>query len=87
MTSTNLLSEARELDERTADGIDVRLLWYPATDTVIVAVFDSTRQEGFELTVESSAALDAFRHPFAYAAYQGLAYEAPLRAHEHQIAA
>jgi hypothetical protein len=87
MASTDFISEARELDWRTADGIDVRLLWYPATDTVTVAVFDSTRQAGFELTVESDAALDAFRHPFAHAAYLGFPYDAPLRAHEQEIAA
>jgi hypothetical protein len=86
MTAINFNNEARELDERAADGIQVRLLWYPATDTVTVAVFDSAHQDGFELPVESGAALDAFRHPFAYAAFNGLPYEDPLRPHV-QIAA
>jgi hypothetical protein len=87
MTTTDFICEATELDARTADGISVRLLWYPTTDTVTVAVFDSTHDSGFELAVDAAAAADAFRHPFAYAAFRGRSYVAPLRAHEEQIVA
>jgi hypothetical protein len=58
---------ARELDARTADGIDVRLLWREANDRVYVHVVDARTCEAFLVAVESAEALDAFRHPFAYA--------------------
>ncbi len=84
MTSATNITEARELDARAGDGIDVRLLWYPATDTVTVSVFDLTHENAFELVVDSDHALDAFHHPFAYAAFQGIAFDVPLRAHDEQ---
>ncbi len=58
--------DLRELDRRTNDGIDVRLLWNPATGEVSVAVADSKAGESFEIAVDGERALDAFRHPFAY---------------------
>jgi hypothetical protein len=57
-----------ELHRRTADGIDVRLWWDSRTNRIYVSVEDDRREESFELEVEPSRALDAFRHPFAYAA-------------------
>ncbi len=56
----------RELDHRSNDGIDVRLLWDPRTNQVIVAVEDQRHGEAFELTVPGADALDAFHHPYAY---------------------
>ena len=57
----------RELDQRSGDGFDVRLLWSPETDRVFVAVEDQRRGDYFELEVDRADALEAFRHPFAYA--------------------
>ena len=54
----------RELDHRGGDGIEVRLLWKPDTNRVVVAVVDE--RESFRITVHASDALDAFRHPYAY---------------------
>jgi hypothetical protein len=59
---------ARELDWRTNDGIDVTLLWHPQTYRVSVAVEDHRAGNSFELEVDSADALDAFHHPYAYAA-------------------
>ncbi len=56
----------RELDRRTNDGIDVRLLWNPRTDRVSVLVEDERTRASFELEVAAADALAAFRHPFAY---------------------
>ncbi len=84
MTTSDFTSEAKELDARTGDGFDVRLFWHPATDTVTVSVFDATHEQSFELVVEPGKALDAFRHPFAYAAFQGIPFAAPLRAHDEE---
>jgi hypothetical protein len=59
-------STVRELDCRTSDGIGVRLLWNPLTDSVSVSVDDSRGGESFQFDVARAHALEAFRHPFAY---------------------
>ncbi len=58
----------RELASRESNGVHVLLLWYPREDAVTVEVEDSRNGQRFELVVERSCALDAFYHPFAYAA-------------------
>ena len=68
MTTSDFTNQTRELDARGADGIDVRLLWHPTTGTVSISVFDTKHEEAFEVVVDSEDAMDAFRHPFAYAA-------------------
>jgi YD repeat-containing protein len=58
----------RELDHRHNDGIDVTLLWDAESNRVSVFVRDGRAGEAFEVDVEPSRALDAFHHPYAYAA-------------------
>jgi hypothetical protein len=58
----------RELSYREGDGIQVWLLWSPATDEVSVLVTDTRTEESFELDVPPANALEVFEHPFAYAA-------------------
>ena len=59
----------RELDSRTADGIEVRLLWCQNDGHVTVAVTDTKSGEAFELPVPGGErALEVFSHPYAYAA-------------------
>jgi hypothetical protein len=65
--STTAQPEVRELDRRTNDGIDVRLLWNPRRNRVSVAVKDERSGESFEFEVDSANALAAFHHPFAQA--------------------
>jgi hypothetical protein len=60
-------TSVRELDHRTSDGIDVRLLWNSDTGRVSVAVEDPRFGESFELAVDAADALNAFRHPYVYA--------------------
>ena len=57
----------RELDHRRADGIEVTLLWNAETKGVFVSVVE---REGntLEFQVPPAQALDAFHHPYAYAA-------------------
>src|SRR5262245_16393587 len=62
------LSDSRELASRENDGLNVILLWHPRADAVTVSVEDSRTGQYFELAVERKRALDAFYHPFAYAA-------------------
>jgi len=63
-----LLSDVRELAARESDGVRVLLLWHPSNDEVTVSVDDTRTGEYFELPVQRDRALDAFNHPFAYAA-------------------
>jgi hypothetical protein len=84
MTTSDFTSEPLELDARTGDGIAVRLFWHPGIDTVTVSVFDSTHEQAFELVVDADEALEAFHHPFAYAAFRGVPFATPLRAHEEE---
>lgn len=67
MTAT-AFSERRELAHRTGDGIAVTLFWTKSTDRVTIAVFDSHIDERLEFDVSGRDALDAFNHPYAYAA-------------------
>jgi hypothetical protein len=60
--------QIRELAVRESDGISVRLLWLPREDAVTVSVEDARAGRSFELAVARDQALDAFYHPFAYAA-------------------
>ncbi len=59
---------SRELASRESNGVHVLLLWYPRDDAVTVEVEDSRDGQCFELAVDRSCALDAFYHPYAYAA-------------------
>jgi hypothetical protein len=61
-------SSVRELDHRRSDGIDVTLLWRPSDGQVLVAVCDTKTGQAFELQVDPAHSLNAFHHPFAYAA-------------------
>jgi hypothetical protein len=56
----------RELDSRSGDGLEIRLLWTPATDALSVTVADARTEEFFVIPVDRRTALDAFLHPFAY---------------------
>jgi hypothetical protein len=57
-----------DLANRRNDGIDVTLWWSPADDSVAVEVLHLASDSSFELAVDRASALDAFYHPFAYAA-------------------
>jgi len=64
MTDTTLT----ELHHRSADGIEVSLLWSRVTNALTVAVEDSRSGTSFEIAAPAEKALDVFEHPFAYAA-------------------
>jgi hypothetical protein len=61
-------AETRELAARDNDGVHVVLLWHPREDALTVSVEDSRAGHRFQLAVAPDRALDAFYHPFAYAA-------------------
>jgi hypothetical protein len=62
------MSDIREIASRESGGLTVVLCWHPGEDAVTLAVSDSRNGERFELPVASDRALDAFYHPFGYAA-------------------
>ena len=66
--ATSAATGPRELAHRTRDGIDVTLLWTKSTNRVAIAVADTHSGEELEFEVDGSRALDAFNHPYAYAA-------------------
>jgi hypothetical protein len=66
--ATSAAIEPRELAHRTVNGIEVTLLWTKSTNTVTIAVVDAHSGEELEFEVDGSRALDAFNHPYAYAA-------------------
>jgi hypothetical protein len=67
MDDTTPQSVIQELDHRSNDGIDVRLLWEPRSGRVFVSVHDIRIDEFVEFDVAPADALEAFRHPYAYA--------------------
>jgi hypothetical protein len=71
--------QTRELDFRSNDGLEVALLWQPETNRLSVTVFDAKTGDDFDVDVEPSKAMDAFHHPYAYAASRGLHFVAGTR--------
>ena len=58
----------RELAARESDGIHVVLLWHPGDNELTVSVEDVRVGDRFQVAVAPESALDAFNHPYAYAA-------------------
>jgi hypothetical protein len=61
-------SDRRELAHRTNDGIEVTLFWTKSTNWITLEVLDRRSGELLEFGVDRAAALDAFKHPYLYAA-------------------
>lgn len=64
-------SKTRELAQRLSGGDEILLLWNPRDGHVEVSVRDVDTGIGFNLEVAPGSALDAFQHPYAYAAGLG----------------
>ena len=60
--------QTRELAARESDGVRVLLLWHPDENALTASVEDARVGDRFQLAVARDRALDAFYHPFAYAA-------------------
>jgi hypothetical protein len=63
-----MTAPGRELAQRLSGTDEILLLWHPDRDQVEVSVRDVTTGVGFQLDVTPSKAIDAFNHPYAYAA-------------------
>jgi hypothetical protein len=69
----------RELDFRSNDGLEVALHWQPEANRISVSVFDAKTGDDFDLDVDPVEAMDAFHHPYAYAASRGVHFVAGVR--------
>ena len=58
----------RELAQRLSGADEVLLLWQPEFDRVEFSVRDAITGAGFRIEVAPASAIDAFNHPYAYAA-------------------
>ena len=65
-----------EIHRRASAGLEVSLLWSRSASKLVVSVADTLTGESFELPVEREEALEAFNHPFAYAAGHGVSWGA-----------
>jgi hypothetical protein len=65
-----------ELHRRASAGLEVTLLWSRGAGKLVVSVADTMTGESFELPVAREEALEAFNHPFAYAAGRGITWGA-----------
>jgi hypothetical protein len=67
-------ASTRELARRLSGSDEVLLLWHPEIDRVELCVSDVATGEGFHIDVAPRTAMDAFRHPYIYAADPKTAY-------------
>ena len=70
--TTTASNDWKELASREYDGLVVSLFWSKAAARVKVSVADQKLDKELHLDVPGTCALDAFYHPFAYAAGRGL---------------
>jgi hypothetical protein len=83
MSTVATSTDIRELDHRTADGVEVALLWDATRDYLSVVVSDTRANEAFELVLDDrDDALDVFHHPYAYAVHRGLEFGSGAREDE-----
>jgi hypothetical protein len=59
---------SRELARRRTGDVEVLLLWHPDAGSVELALRDRSTGAGFQVEVAPEDAIDAFYHPYAYAA-------------------
>jgi hypothetical protein len=66
----------RELAQRRTGSVEVLLLWHPISNDVELRIHDTSKEENFGFSVPPGEAIEAFRHPYAYAARRE--HSAPL---------
>ncbi len=58
----------RELAQRLSGTDEILLLWHPEIERVELSVLDLATGAGLHIDVAPADAIDAFYHPYAYAA-------------------
>jgi hypothetical protein len=71
-TGEGVSTPARELAQRLSAADEVLLLWHPDTDRVELSVRDLATGADFRIEIAPGNAIDAFYHPYAYAATREL---------------
>ena len=66
-----LSATTRELAQRQSGANEVLLLWHPESDRVELSVRNLATGAVCEIEIAPADAIDAFYHPFAYAARCG----------------
>jgi hypothetical protein len=69
-----MITDWRELAQRSGDGLEVTLLWSPSTDRVRVAVLDEELGTQLVRDVPGPDALRAFYHPYVYRTVEPFAH-------------
>ena len=64
--TTAIFTPLRELAHRTADGIDVTLMWDPVDDRAFVTVVDMKNGVVFDVEVGDESPMQVYQHPYAY---------------------
>jgi hypothetical protein len=70
-TGECLSATTRELAQRLSGADEVLLLWHSESDRVELSVRNLATGAGCEIEIAPADAIDAFYHPFAYAARYG----------------
>ena len=73
MASSNIPPLYRELAHRVNNGVEVVLFWQKLTSELTITVSDERSGAYFELAAAPDEVLDVFNHPYAHAAFRGLA--------------
>jgi len=76
--STTTVTKRRELAHRASDGVEVTLFWYASDDSLLVTVVDWKTDEVLEIPVRHDQAMNAFHHPYVYAALDRMHSSAAL---------
>lgn len=66
--NSRMIAPARELARRQSGTDEITLSWHSEDDRVEVSVRDISTGATFHIEVAPGNALDAFTHPYAYAA-------------------
>jgi hypothetical protein len=61
-------ADSRELAQRRENGVEVTLNWDARSNAVSVEIVDLCDDRTLLVPVAAAAALDAYYHPYAYAA-------------------
>jgi len=61
----------RVLAERRTGSVEILLLWHPMSNEVELRIHDTSKEAELGFRVPPGEAMEAFRHPYAYAARQG----------------
>ena len=72
--SARHIQDWRELASRHDDGLEISLLWSRTAGAVAMVVLDLRFGDGLQFEVPPEDALEACRHPFAFASARRVEY-------------